>query len=72
MTARGGAYSVNDAGELQEVEPPTHDHPDGNRPRDASGAPLDGGSRLAGELPSAPEKPKPPRRTPHAAAAAGD
>src|SRR3990167_5980225 len=36
----GGSYAVID-GELKQVEAPTVDHPEGNRPRDAKGRALD-------------------------------
>ena len=68
----GGSYRVNDAGELEQVEAATRDHPDGNRPRDSEGRPLDG---LTGRPipPQENETEKPARRrVPAAAAASGD
>jgi hypothetical protein len=44
----GGAYAVLE-NELRQVEAPTADHPDGNRPRDEKGRALD--------LPETEEKP---------------
>lgn len=44
----GGSYAVID-GELKQLEAPTADHPEGNRPRDSDGRALD--------LPVAEEKP---------------
>ena len=55
----GGAYAVID-GELKQVEAPTVDHPEGNRPRDAEGKPLDvpgQGAQLAEPAPAPAEKP---------------
>jgi len=37
---QGGAYVMRD-GKRVRVEAPTKDHPEGNRPRDADGRPLD-------------------------------
>lgn len=64
---QGGSYIVEN-GARRRVEESTKDHPEGNRPRDADGKPLDA-------LP-APEQPvvekSAPRRSPAAARASGD
>ena len=39
-TAGGGSYEVRD-GKFVQLEAPTQDHPEGNRPRDAQGRALD-------------------------------
>jgi hypothetical protein len=42
MTQRGGgSFSVSESGELTQVEKPTRDHPEGNRPRNSDGKPID-------------------------------
>jgi hypothetical protein len=50
----GGSYAVID-GVLRQVEAPTVDHPEGNRPRDAQGKPLD----VPGQAPAPAEAPAP-------------
>ena len=47
---QGGAYVIRD-GKRVRVEEPTKDHPEGNRPRDKDGKPLDA---------AAEDKPTPP------------
>lgn len=37
----GGAYEIDADGARVQVVPPTPDHPQGNRPRDAEGRPTD-------------------------------
>ena len=63
---QGGSYIVEN-GVRRRVEAPTKDHPEGNRPRDAEGKPLD-------VVPATDDKPAEParRRSPAAAAASGD
>jgi len=57
MTHRGGgSFSVSESGELTQVEKPTRDHPEGNRPRDAGGKPLD--AEREPEAPTPPERPR--------------
>jgi hypothetical protein len=47
---QGGSYEVRD-GKRVLVEPPTADHPDGNRARDADGTPHDQPDETAPALP---------------------
>lgn len=60
---QGGAYEVRD-GKRVRVEEPTKDHPEGNRPRDEHGKPLDTSSPNVGvgdaaePQPTTPEKPR--------------
>ncbi|MCC7487624.1 MAG: hypothetical protein IT529_21830 [Burkholderiales bacterium] len=51
----GGAIQVDGDGRV-EVTPATQDHPEGNRPRDAQGKPIDG---LPGAGPAAQPDPDP-------------
>ena len=60
---QGGAYVVR-SGKRVRVEEPTKDHPEGNRPRDRDGKPLDA---VAAEQPAASAASESPR--PAAAAA---
>ena len=42
MTQRGGgSFRITEDGEVVQVEKPTRDHPEGNRPRNSDGIPLD-------------------------------
>ena len=41
MTQRGGgSFTVTETGTLMQIEQPTRDHPEGNRPRNADGKPV--------------------------------
>jgi len=41
MTQRGGgSFTVTEFGTLMQIEQPTRDHPEGNRPRNADGKPV--------------------------------
>ena len=63
MTQRGGgSYSVTDSGDLVQVEKPTRDHPEGNRPRDADGVPI--GTPPLNPRPSVAPPPERPRGGP--------
>ena len=60
---QGGSYRVEADGRLVRVEAPTQDHPQGNRPRDAQGRPLDVPAEIsAAEVPAAEPQPKSARR----------
>lgn len=61
IPGHGGSYAVNDAGELMQKEAPTQDHPEGNRPRDANGKPLDAPPPAAEEKPAPAPEPSPRR-----------
>jgi hypothetical protein len=70
--SRGGAYMIHDDGELRERAAATRDHPEGNRPRDAAGVPLDlppPAPPVSGDDPPASRR---GRRISPAALAAGD
>jgi len=56
----GGSYRISESGDLEQVEKPTRDHPEGNRPRDSEGKPLDAPEPSADtHQPSpAPERPR--------------
>lgn len=60
----GGAYAVLE-NELTQVEAPTADHPEGNRPRDAKGRALDlpDTEEKPAEEAAPADKPRAPRRT---------
>ena len=64
---QGGSYIVEN-GVRRRVEEPTQDHPEGNRPRDTNGRPLD--IAPAPEQPASDKSPK--RNSPAAARASGD
>ena len=51
---QGGSYRVDAEGKVERVEAPTQDHPQGNRPRDAQGRPLD----VPAEIPAAQPSPE--------------
>lgn len=57
----GGRYERQADGSLKLVEPPTQDHPEGNRARDADGQALDAPAPGLGPGQAAGETPAPPR-----------
>jgi len=54
FAGQGGSYRIDAEGKVERVEAPTQDHPQGNRPRDAQGRPLD----LPAEIPAAQASPE--------------
>lgn len=70
----GGRYEVRENGEVVQVEPPTRDHPDGNKgPRDAEGKLIETPQAAAAAAPAADAGPATTRfARGRAAAPAGD
>ena len=74
FSGQGGSYVIDKDGKRMRVETPTQDHPEGNRPRDAEGKPLDFAAAAgAPPIPAAPAPEAAPRRARISpAAASGD